>query len=161
MKHLICILITLVVLGGCASSKQIFLETGEVGYRVKCGGKTFGSWSDCYQRAGEVCKAKGYDVVSQIYDDRFSGGLCVTFSDSLLHADEQLEITVPVDIGSDAETLQPADKLGLEAIADQAGHEIFIDGIEVVGEFAPADIPFGGTVVPADLLDDVEHGSDL
>jgi len=74
MKHSLCILLTLALLGGCTSSKQVFLETGEVGYRLKCGGKTYGSWSNCYEKAGEVCTSNGYDVVSQIYDD-FSGGV--------------------------------------------------------------------------------------
>lgn len=49
-------------LGGCTTSRQIVLPSGQAGYTVDCSGTNL-SWSHCYRKASRVC-ARGY-VISQ------------------------------------------------------------------------------------------------
>ena len=52
----------LAMLAGCTTAKDVYLPDGTPGYHVSC--STFGASSaDCYQKAGEICGAKGYTIV--------------------------------------------------------------------------------------------------
>lgn len=52
----------LVLLAGCASSKSAYLPDGSKGHSIDCSG-TARSWGMCYEKAGELCKEAGYEVV--------------------------------------------------------------------------------------------------
>lgn len=54
-------------LSGCATAAQTYLPDGRRGYTVECPGAA-NSWGKCYEKAGEICGAKGYDIVSQTGD---------------------------------------------------------------------------------------------
>jgi hypothetical protein len=55
----------LAVLAGCSTSaKDAYLPDGTLGYHVSCRSAAFAADSaDCYQKAGDICGAKGYTVV--------------------------------------------------------------------------------------------------
>lgn len=58
-------LIALAVLSaGCTTVKPTYLPDGRQGHAVSCPG-TARNWGHCHEKAGEVCGARGYDVLSQ------------------------------------------------------------------------------------------------
>lgn len=54
------LLLTLILLQGCASATQMMLPSGENGYVIKC----FNNKTQCYNKAAEVCPS-GYSVADQ------------------------------------------------------------------------------------------------
>ena len=65
MKKLILLMLVLVAVSGCAS--QTYLPTGAKGYVIYCGGP-YANWGACYEKAGKICKEKGYNVVGKTGD---------------------------------------------------------------------------------------------
>ena len=62
MKPLYAIaLCTLMV--GCATSKETFLPDGGKGHSINCSGSAL-NWGMCYEKAGEICGTKGYEVIA-------------------------------------------------------------------------------------------------
>jgi hypothetical protein len=58
------------LLAACSSSpqvKQSYGPNGNPSYQITCNNMG-ASLSSCYQKAGEICKEKGYVVVSQFSD---------------------------------------------------------------------------------------------
>jgi hypothetical protein len=64
-------------LAGCVSSQPMYTASGAQGHAVTCtpawNGGLVGaianastSWAQCYQKAGEICGARGYDVIQQV-----------------------------------------------------------------------------------------------
>src|SRR6516164_9798459 len=64
-------------LAGCVKSEQTYTADGQQGHVINCTpGWTGGivgavanastSWGQCYQRAGEICGAAGYDIIQQV-----------------------------------------------------------------------------------------------
>ena len=51
-------------LSGCAISKKTYLMDGSEGYRISCGGAAVVIHL-CFEKAGEVCGSRGYDLVSR------------------------------------------------------------------------------------------------
>jgi hypothetical protein len=59
---------TVGLLAGCAAStKTAYTPDGRVGHSLDCGGG-YSSWGSCYEKAGELCGAAGYDVMNQAGD---------------------------------------------------------------------------------------------
>ncbi len=65
------------LLAGCVSSQPMYTASGAQGHTITCTpGWTGGvvgavanastSWAQCYQKAGELCGARGYDILQQI-----------------------------------------------------------------------------------------------
>lgn len=55
---------TLGLLAGCgAAAKKTYLPDGEEGYAIDCSSPT-SEIVDCYEKAGNVCGARGYEVMS-------------------------------------------------------------------------------------------------
>src|SRR4051812_3774484 len=52
------------VLAGCATSDDVYLPDGRTGYTINCSGSAL-SWDLCYSKAGEICQAKGYEIVAK------------------------------------------------------------------------------------------------
>lgn len=48
----------------CSSPKPIYLADGRPGYSIDCSG-TVRTWGQCMEKAGQVCGARGFDVLSQ------------------------------------------------------------------------------------------------
>jgi hypothetical protein len=66
-----------ILLAGCSNSKQIYTADGQQGQMVTCTPAWTGgligqlasastSWGQCYEKAGELCGAAGYDIIQQI-----------------------------------------------------------------------------------------------
>ncbi len=54
---------------------RTYLPTGDTGFAINCsGGDASTSWAECYKKAGEVCGAYGYDVVSKDVDNGATSG---------------------------------------------------------------------------------------
>jgi hypothetical protein len=63
-------------LSGCANTAtRTYLPNGDTGFGINCsGGDASTSWAECYKKAGEVCGAYGYDVVSKDVDNGATSG---------------------------------------------------------------------------------------
>ena len=62
-------LIAAAFLAGCANPpKPVYTATGAIGQALDCSGLAR-TWADCELQAGAICKAAGYDVVSQKQED--------------------------------------------------------------------------------------------
>lgn len=61
-------------LTGCASApsaKESYGPSGKTSYEISCNNMS-ASLGPCYQKAGEMCKERGYNVVSQHSDAPFA-----------------------------------------------------------------------------------------
>jgi len=68
-----------IILAGCVSSQETFTADGSKGHVIACpstaglvGAMT--NWGTCYQRAGELCGARGYSVLSRSDEPGFAAG---------------------------------------------------------------------------------------
>ncbi len=66
-------LLALPLLLSCASATQTYAPDGRTAHAVDCGG-LWRDWGACMERAGEICGARGYDVLSRDTDRNRSGG---------------------------------------------------------------------------------------
>jgi len=64
MKGKSALLALTVALASCASQKAVYLPDGRQGYAIGCSGSAL-DWSLCYEKAGEICKENGYDVIQK------------------------------------------------------------------------------------------------
>lgn len=58
-------LVVLIAISGCAvgaSSSQTYTTNGKQGYTINCSGSER-NWGMCYEKAGNKCQNKGYDIV--------------------------------------------------------------------------------------------------
>ncbi len=51
------------LLAGCVVTKQTYGPDGRVALSMNCSGIAL-SWASCYEKAGAVCGARGYDVLA-------------------------------------------------------------------------------------------------
>jgi hypothetical protein len=56
-------ILSVLVLSGCASATKTYAPDGREAYSLDCSG-TSRNWGMCYEKAGEICKAKGYDTIT-------------------------------------------------------------------------------------------------
>ena len=57
------VVVCLAMLAGCTTAKDVYLPDGTRGHRVSC--DTFAiSSAACFEKAGEICGAKGYTIVN-------------------------------------------------------------------------------------------------
>ena len=65
--RLFCVItiISTFALAGCATSKQTYTADGRIGHSIDCSGG-FATWGSCYEKAGGLCGAKGYDVLEKL-----------------------------------------------------------------------------------------------
>lgn len=66
MKLSIIVLITAFVTG-CASASKTYGPDGREAYSLNCSG-TARNWGMCYEKAGELCKERGYDILTKSGD---------------------------------------------------------------------------------------------
>lgn len=67
MKALVILLIGVILVGGCATAKQTYTADGQLGYSINCSGSAL-NWGMCYEKAGEICGDKGYEVLEKSGD---------------------------------------------------------------------------------------------
>ena len=55
-------ILLVLLLGGCAVlATPTHLPDGSMGYGINCSGS---NWNSCYQKAGELCKERGYEIIT-------------------------------------------------------------------------------------------------
>lgn len=59
------LVVTLLVISGCATVTQTYTPDGRVGLNINCSG-TARNWSACLSAAGEACGKSGYDVLDRV-----------------------------------------------------------------------------------------------
>jgi len=59
-----------IVSAGCAMAQRTHLADGSQGYSIDCSGQAL-NWGYCERKAGELCGAQGYEVLSK--DGEHSG----------------------------------------------------------------------------------------
>jgi hypothetical protein len=47
---------------GCATSTQTYAPDGGQAHSINCSGAAL-TWGQCYEKAGSICKERGYEVV--------------------------------------------------------------------------------------------------
>ena len=62
IKKIILATITTLSLGGCASASKTYAPDGSLAYSLNCSG-TARNWGMCYEKAGNLCKEKGYKII--------------------------------------------------------------------------------------------------
>lgn len=67
MKKIGVLLICISVMGGCATARQTYTADGQQGYSINCSGSAL-NWGMCYEKAGELCGEKGYEVLEKSGD---------------------------------------------------------------------------------------------
>jgi len=65
------LLLIAVALGGCASARKIHILDGSEGYSINCSGGD-STWGNCYEKAGDVCGARGYNILEKISEQSTS-----------------------------------------------------------------------------------------
>lgn len=67
MKKIAVCLFFAVFTGGCATASKTFTSDGKEGYNITCSGSAL-NWGMCYEKAGEICGSKGYEVLEKSGD---------------------------------------------------------------------------------------------
>jgi hypothetical protein len=57
------VLLASLLLAGCATSSQTYAPDGSQAHSINCSGSAL-NWGMCYEKAGQICKEKGYEVVA-------------------------------------------------------------------------------------------------
>jgi hypothetical protein len=61
MKTIIALL-AVITLTGCATSTQTYAPDGSQAHSITCSGAAL-NWGMCYEKAGSLCKERGYVIV--------------------------------------------------------------------------------------------------
>jgi hypothetical protein len=64
MTKIILVLTAAIALAGCASSSKTYGPDGKEAYSINCSGWAR-TWGMCYEKAGDLCGTKGYEVIGQ------------------------------------------------------------------------------------------------
>jgi hypothetical protein len=64
MFRTLLFLIIIAMIQGCVTSKEIFLADGTKGHNINCGGSGM-NYSNCLEKAGEICGIRGYHILNQ------------------------------------------------------------------------------------------------
>ena len=67
MRGIIIFLFIATVLSGCATSSKTYTADGKEGYNITCSGSAL-NWGMCYEKAGQLCGTKGYEVLEKSGD---------------------------------------------------------------------------------------------
>ncbi|MBY4947033.1 hypothetical protein K6V92_10425 [Cupriavidus respiraculi] len=59
----VAFLLVAIAAAGCATSSKTYGPDGRVAHSIGCSGAAL-SWGLCLEKAGEICGASGYDVLS-------------------------------------------------------------------------------------------------
>lgn len=64
MRNTIMLLLITAILGGCATASKTYTADGKEGYNITCSGSAL-NWGMCYEKAGNICGSKGYEVLEK------------------------------------------------------------------------------------------------
>lgn len=58
-------------MAGCATVKTTYTADGRQGHSINCSGGAL-NWGACYEKAGELCGERGYDILQRSGDQQGS-----------------------------------------------------------------------------------------
>lgn len=61
----LCAVSAAAVLAGCATSSSTYGPDGRAAHSINCSGAAL-NWGMCMAKAGDLCGAKGYDVIDRV-----------------------------------------------------------------------------------------------
>lgn len=66
MRNLVAVgvLTTVIAVSACASASKTYGPDGKEAYSINCSGLAR-TWGMCYEKAGNLCGTRGYEVVGQ------------------------------------------------------------------------------------------------
>lgn len=67
MRLMVLGVTVVMALGGCATATKTYTADGREGYNIDCSGDV-ANWGTCYEKAGEVCGARGYNILERAGD---------------------------------------------------------------------------------------------
>lgn len=67
----------LLLLAACATATPVYAPDGRRGAELDCSGWAR-NWGMCYQKAGELCGTRGYDVLNRSEDTAWAFGSPIT-----------------------------------------------------------------------------------
>jgi hypothetical protein len=67
MDNRLAVALLAVLMAGCATSRETYTADGQKGHSINCSGNAL-TWGMCSEKAGELCGAKGYDVLERSGD---------------------------------------------------------------------------------------------
>lgn len=69
--RLACLLLAVLALTACATAKTTYTADGRQGHSINCSGGAL-NWGACYEKAGELCGERGYDILQRSGDQQVS-----------------------------------------------------------------------------------------
>jgi len=111
------------ILAGCSTSEPVYTATGSIGHAIDCSGLAQ-TWDACFAKAGALCGAKGYTVLSQT-GERETALVAGGWRAGRLHQPErgrtqhgrQLQGVTPPHSASPVERETPSSKLSARGFA--------------------------------------------
>jgi|BarGraIncu01121A_1022015.scaffolds.fasta_scaffold200349_1 hypothetical protein len=70
MKQFFFMILIASLICGCTSVKKVYTSEGKEAYSLNCSGSAL-SWSNCYERAEDLCGTKGYVVLNKNEESKF------------------------------------------------------------------------------------------
>ena len=67
MFRILVVTSSFLLISACATVTETYLPSGKKGYNIGCDGSAL-SWDLCYNKAGEICKSRGYRVINKSGD---------------------------------------------------------------------------------------------
>lgn len=67
MKKITILLAIAFCLSGCATASKTYTSDGKEGYSITCSGTAL-NWGMCYEKAGQLCGQKGYEILEKTGD---------------------------------------------------------------------------------------------
>jgi len=67
MRNVVIGITVAICMSGCATASKTYTSDGKEGYSITCSGSAL-NWGMCYEKAGELCGAKGYEVLEKSGD---------------------------------------------------------------------------------------------
>lgn len=67
MRAVLVYITVTVCLTGCATASKTYTSDGKEGYSITCSGSAL-NWGMCYEKAGDLCGTKGYEVLEKSGD---------------------------------------------------------------------------------------------
>ena len=67
MRNVVICITIAVCISGCATASKTYTSDGKEGYSITCSGSAL-NWGMCYEKAGDLCGVKGYEVLEKSGD---------------------------------------------------------------------------------------------
>lgn len=66
-KTIVILLFITMYISACATASKTYTSDGEEGYVITCSGMAL-NWGHCYQKAGELCETRGFEILERSGD---------------------------------------------------------------------------------------------